>query len=119
MAKLREVEERRLTEAQIRVANEAEAKAQADRRLHLKAITEEDRELKKIQKTREDNSKCAFGHDIIGKNLANRVTHEAYDRRAKQDNIINYMADKFTIGERQGEKDRLVAQLANADGFNK
>jgi hypothetical protein len=36
----------------------------------LKAITEEDRELKKIQKTREDNSKCAFGHDIIGKNLA-------------------------------------------------
>lgn len=72
-----------------------------------------------LQKQREDNSKCAFGDDIIAKNLFNRPTHEAYDRRAKQDTVVNYIADKFAIGGTQVEKERLRDTLANSEGFNK
>ena len=105
--KQKEVEERQRIEAQILAANQSDAQAQADRRLHLKAITEEDRNNKMLQKVKEDNSKCAFGDDIIARALFNRPTHEAYERRAKQDTVVNYIADKFQIQDSQNDKERL------------
>lgn len=44
--------------------------------------------------------------DNFAKHLHDRPAHQAYDRRAKQDNVVNYISEKF-FGEPQA-KERLV-----------
>ena len=80
-------------EQQIKEAKEQEERLERERRLHLKAITEQDRYQKKMQKL--DATKQDSFRDDFAKHLHDRPAHQAYDRRAKQDNVVNYISEKF------------------------
>ncbi len=67
--------ERKRVEEEIRAANEADAKALAERRLHLKNITEQDRKMKMLEKIgNETKTPKQSGEDLISK-VFNRTAH--------------------------------------------
>ena len=111
----KEMAERRRIEDQLREAQEADVKKQSERRQYLKNLTEEDRKAKLMHKMKEPEPLALQGQDNISK-LFDRPTHQAYDRRAKQDLVVQHMSEKFTAPNE--DKERLRNANANQVGFN-
>lgn len=88
----------------------------------MKQLTEEDRKQKLIAKIQSEGSSAdqQLGKDSISK-IFDRPTHQAYDRRAKQDKVISYISDNWQL-EQAGkgkDKEKLAQICENQAGFNK
>lgn len=92
---------------------------QQDKRQYLKQLTEEDRKAKLLDKIQDKPTQQAVfsaGQDNISK-LFDRPTHVAYERRQKQDEVINHINEKFLV-ERSNPKDKLRTSYEQQSGFN-
>lgn len=79
--KQQDAAERQIVEQSIRDAQENDQKLQVERRQYLKALTEEDRKAKLLQKMKANPEPEGFsGNDHISK-LFDRPTHVSYERR--------------------------------------
>lgn len=88
------LEERRLIEESIMKANEAEAKLIQDRRAKLRNIKDEDRKEKEQQREGSSRRSEMAKEDFFTGVFALKP-HQSYDRRARQDKVVDYMAENF------------------------
>ena len=85
--------ERKRLEQGVREAEAAESRRRDEKRLKLKQITEEDRLLK--NQFRVVGVENQPKEDMMSK-VFERTAHQAYERRAKNDQIVEHIANKFT-----------------------
>lgn len=85
------VEERQRLEKEWKAKCEADQQARVERRTQLRILKEADRTLKREQRKQTDSDLDDVKSDNFFTKVFNRGLHESYDRRARQDRVIDYM----------------------------
>ena len=100
--KIADINERNRIDAFVREKQDEEKKAAEQKRLQLKKITEEDRQLKEasrpIKVSGDDNSQ-----DLLS-SVFNPKTHQSYQMRARNDRVVNHIQQKFDYKDERKAK---------------
>lgn len=96
-AKEEGIRERQRLELEVKLLEEAEKKKELERRSRLKELTESDRKAKRLQSL--DFKEPEESPVNLMSRVFERPTHAAFERRAKNDQVVSFITEKFFTGQ--------------------